>query len=153
MYRKIYGFIKIINSQLNNEQRENEKLRQKLNIPETEVNKLQQWWNNNGLLPRNIASSSDRVNLEMINQAEPQSEIRVKHPISGQEQQINHPKTSLEINESIDLQSLDKNKQFWWLWRFLPELKAKQQPESLLTPAHPVLPDCPLPSMSLECPR
>lgn len=139
MYRKIYGFIQAIYSQ----EDERNRLWSKLKISEIEPNNLQQWWEQNGNLVLNIASSSDRVNLKNKGYFPQQnSTILVKHPISGQQQNISI--TAGNLDELIDLNSLDETQLFWWLWRFLPELRAKQHPDSLLTPAHPVLPDCPL---------
>ncbi|WP_308256820.1 hypothetical protein [Geminocystis sp. GBBB08] len=126
MYRKIYGFIQAIYS----EKDERNRLWLKLNISEIEQNKLRQWWEENGNLVLNIASSSDRVNL--TNKGYQNSTILVKHPISGQKQDISI--TAENLDELIeDLSTLDEKQLFWWLWRFLPELKAKQNPDSLLT--------------------
>lgn len=135
MLRKIYALIEILFSE-----EEKENLWKKLNLGEKQ--ELKSWWDNLGIELKGIASSSDRVNLKT--KKTDGLEILVKHPISAQEQNINNNAQPLIIDNSINFSDLDEKKLFWWLWRFLPEIRAKQQPESILTPAHLVLPDCPL---------
>ncbi|OKH33828.1 type III-B CRISPR-associated protein Cas10/Cmr2 [[Phormidium ambiguum] IAM M-71] len=88
-----------------------------------------------------IAQSSDRVNLQLNQQFNPQN--LVKHPISGQSQPFNTQISHLNINSHSITQENDAEKIFYWLWRFYPELLAKQQNQALLAPAHEILPDCP----------
>ena len=108
------------------------------NLPE-----LQQWWEQ-GKQAQDIASSSDHFNLKSLDNKENSEEVTACHPISGQKQQI-IPLT-LENQPNIDLikKEPEAKKVFWWFWRFYPELFANQQQDALLSPAHMVLPDCPL---------
>lgn len=121
------------------------------------LHELDQWWNassnplsqtTTGKQIQNIASSSDRVNLQ--SQADTSSN-QIRHPISGQSGTVQslppHPDT---LPETIHHET-DAKKVFWWFWRFYPELWLNPQsdslsddPDGLLYPAHPVLPDCPL---------
>ena len=67
---------------------------------EEEFNRIKQWWKQQESLGEDIASSSDRVNLEYNPSS--QDEIKIKHPISGQEQEINFPSNiKIEIPEYI----------------------------------------------------
>jgi CRISPR-associated protein Cmr2 len=120
-----------------------------LSCLEENEKELKQWWEKEGHLFQNIASSSDRVNLEVnLNSKETENnrEITVKHPISGQTLKVNQLNSKLADFSSIFEQIKDLNSQqaLWWCWRFLPEIIAQKQPESLLYPAHQILPDCPL---------
>ncbi|WP_256872032.1 type III-B CRISPR-associated protein Cas10/Cmr2 [Nostoc sp. TCL26-01] len=113
---------------------------------------LSVWWNGNnsnaeiGRHAQDIAASSDRVNLyHRIESQENPPQVMVRHPISGQKQQvtalqppINAPNIS-QIKEKTNAQEV-----FWWFWRFYPELLAGEQQDKLLFPAHSVIPDCPL---------
>ncbi|MEC4893469.1 MAG: type III-B CRISPR-associated protein Cas10/Cmr2 [Oscillatoria sp. PMC 1051.18] len=104
---------------------------------------LEQNWKQIIQLAREIASSSDRVNLQT--RADIQPDI-CKHPLSGAEQTINANISSDIFDCSIIAQETDIKKVYWWFWRFYPEILANTQPNALLTPAHPILPDCPEPS-------
>jgi CRISPR-associated protein Cmr2 len=100
---------------------------------------LDAWWER-GKLAQQIASSSDRVNLQAgENYNIPNS---IKHPISGQPKNI-----SISQNLDIDISRIalekDAEKVFWWFWRFYAELLADKQQDFLLFPAHLILPDCP----------
>ncbi|NET88962.1 MAG: type III-B CRISPR-associated protein Cas10/Cmr2 [Kamptonema sp. SIO1D9] len=104
---------------------------------------LEQNWEQITQLAREIASSSDRVNL--------QTEADVlrdtcKHPFSGAAQTINADISPDSFDCSIIAQETDIKKVYWWFWRFYPEILATTQRDFLLTPAHPILPDCPEPS-------
>lgn len=122
-------------------------LLKQLNITEEKEGELEDWWRDNGKLLKDIASSSDRVNLTTNNQ-----EINnTVHPISSQKQDVTNTSIPFEIENNdprFDLIRQEKNidieKIFWWCWRFLPEIKAKEQQDALLIPAHAVLPDCPI---------
>ena len=126
---------------------------------------LQDWWNastNPGSLALEIASSSDRVNLPK-HTPDPKQPLEVRHPISGASQPgLPQPAPLLahadietaidQIRSAVDNSRIpDAEKQqerdrrlFWWFWRFYPELLAQEQsPQTLLHPAHPILPDCP----------
>ncbi|MDJ0618410.1 MAG: type III-B CRISPR-associated protein Cas10/Cmr2 [Calothrix sp. MO_192.B10] len=107
---------------------------------------LQEWWNENKL-PQDIGSSSDRVNLHPRSDHQ-QGMVKVKHPISGQAQEINPLNLQeidlLSIVPQEILQETDAKKVFWWFWRFYPEIIAARQSDALLFPAHKIIPDCPL---------
>ncbi|MEC4982700.1 MAG: type III-B CRISPR-associated protein Cas10/Cmr2 [Oscillatoria sp. PMC 1068.18] len=104
---------------------------------------LQQNWQQITQLPKEIASSSDRVNLQ-----ETADVLRntCKHPFSGAAQIINADISSDSFDCSIIANETDIKKVYWWFWRFYPEILATTQRDFLLTPAHPILPDCPEPS-------
>ena len=88
-----------------------------------------------------IASASDRVNLEYV-KSEKLLNI-TKHPISGQ-QQPTSPQNPLSPQDLETLPNdLDEEKLFWWLWRFYPEIRSKNNPDALLIPQHKIIPDCP----------
>ncbi|MHC5672887.1 type III-B CRISPR-associated protein Cas10/Cmr2 [Nostoc sp.] len=118
-----------------------------LNLHEDELN---QWWGQNGSntqadnITEQIASSSDCVNL-LANNIQ-QQKITVKHPISGQEQQIDAGNANNSISDIPGwiTRETDAEKVFWWFWRFYPEVLQTQQPDALLYPAYKVIPDCPL---------
>jgi len=118
-----------------------------LNLHEDELN---QWWGQNGSdtqadnIAEKIASSSDCVNLSENNIQ--QQKVTVKHPISGQEQQIDAGNLNNSISDIIGwiTHETDAKKVFWWFWRFYPEVLQTQQPDVLLYPAYKVIPDCPL---------
>ncbi|MEA5503673.1 type III-B CRISPR-associated protein Cas10/Cmr2 [Halotia wernerae UHCC 0503] len=112
---------------------------------------LKAWWNEvnsnagMGKHAQDIASASDRVNLSHIERSENPPQVTVRHPISGQKQQVTtlqHPSNTLNISQ-IKYETNAK-KVFWWFWRFYPELLANTQPDALLFPAHTIIPDCPL---------
>lgn len=107
---------------------------------------LEDWWEKQGgRLCLEIAASSDRVNLHP-RESTPSDTVTVKHPISGQSQQIraySAPKPE-DLDGFDAIKDQDARTVFWWLWRFYPELAGEQCPEALLYPAHRVLPDCPL---------
>ncbi|NEO72186.1 type III-B CRISPR-associated protein Cas10/Cmr2 [Moorena sp. SIO3H5] len=114
------------------------------------LDQLQNWWQQlvdqqeqSQVLPNAIASSSDRVNLGAVINTE-SNDCQVKHPISGQQHQIDSFNQQ-EIPLLGDIATeLDEKKVFWWLWRFYPEIRAKEYPNALLVPAHKILPDCPI---------
>ncbi|MGK7872773.1 MAG: type III-B CRISPR-associated protein Cas10/Cmr2 [Xenococcaceae cyanobacterium] len=111
---------------------------------EETFNQIKQWWENQGGLPKDIASSSDRVNLEYENLSS-QDAIKIKHPISGQQQQIEIASNTKKIVIPPGIQNeTDAKKVFWWFWRFFPELSVQQASQALLEPAHHILPDCPI---------
>ncbi|MBC6420294.1 MAG: type III-B CRISPR-associated protein Cas10/Cmr2 [Hormoscilla sp. SP5CHS1] len=112
--------------------------------------RLSEWWSewesasdsSRLHLSEAIASSSDRVNLEEIGHAAGQDNTIIKHPISGQSQEIN-PSSGLETAIQDILSEADPEKVFWWFWRFYPEIIAQNHPHALLKPAHQIIPDCP----------
>lgn len=124
-------------------------------IPELGNLGVDSWWQDEGSLLSNIGSASDRANLHPT--AELPAAIEVRHPISGQSQQLerihsNHvderveaikaAKAALEVsnNPTETLKRL-----YWWCWRFYPELRENRE-TAFLNPAHRILPDCPIPS-------
>ncbi|MBW4644554.1 MAG: hypothetical protein KME23_16465 [Goleter apudmare HA4340-LM2] len=123
---------------------------QHLSCLKSHENELNQWWSQNGNntqpdnIAEKIAASSDCINL-LENPTQP-PQITIKHPISGQEQQID----AGNVNNSIaDIpgwitRETDAKIVFWWFWRFYPEVLQSQQPDALLYPAYKVIPDCPL---------
>lgn len=114
----------------------------KLECLEGKQEELLDWWGREKELLEAIAQSSDRVNLKPNQQFNPPN--LVKHPISGQSQPINTKIDHVDINNlHLIIQEKDAEKVFYWLWRFYPELLAKQQNQALLAPAHEILPDCP----------
>jgi len=111
---------------------------------------LKAWWNGvnsnqKGEDAQAIASASDRVNLFPIERSNNPPQVTVRHPISGQKQQVTtlQPPSNLPDISQIQDESNAK-KVFWWFWRFYPEILAATQPDALLFPAHTVIPDCPL---------
>ena len=112
--------------------------------------RLSEWWSewesasdsSRLHLSEAIVSSSDRVNLEEIGHAAGQDNTIIKHPISGQSQEIN-PSSGLETAIQDILSEADPEKVFWWFWRFYPEIIAQNHPHALLKPAHQIIPDCP----------
>ena len=121
------------------------RLLKQLGATRDNFDKLEQWWKDNGKLLKDIASSSDRVNLRTNNTA---IENTV-HPISSQKQSVTNTSIPFEIKDNDSRfdpirNEKDIEKIFWWCWRFLPEIKAKKQQDALLIPAHAVLPDCPI---------
>ncbi|AFZ61069.1 type III-B CRISPR-associated protein Cas10/Cmr2 [Anabaena cylindrica FACHB-243] len=111
---------------------------------------LKAWWNGvnsnqKGEDAQAIASASDRVNLFYIERRENPPQVTVRHPISGQKQQVTTlppPSNTPDISQIKN--EIDPQKVFWWFWRFYPEILAATQPDALLFPAHTVIPDCPL---------
>ena len=110
---------------------------------------VKNWWNS----PKSnyaaaIANTSDRVNLE--SNSTNNSEIEIRHPISGQSQTIAvGGDETREQGNFISLvpeeirQCTDAKIVYHWFWRFFAELKAQQKQKLLLYPANEVLPDCP----------
>ncbi|MBC6477808.1 MAG: type III-B CRISPR-associated protein Cas10/Cmr2 [Hormoscilla sp. GM7CHS1pb] len=101
------------------------------------------WKSDMVTLISDIASSSDRVNLEGRGHAAGQNNTIVKHPISGQSQEIDPSVPGLQTAIHDILAETDPEKVFWWFWRFYPEIIAKTNPHALLKPAHQIIPDCP----------
>jgi CRISPR-associated protein Cmr2 len=107
-----------------------------LNCLASERNTLEAWWQEHRTLICDVASSSDRLDLPNDT---PEQSIAC-HPISGQKHTIpSSPKTP--IIPSTILEHPDPETVYWWFWRFYPEWRS---PQSLLDPAHTILPDCPL---------
>jgi CRISPR-associated protein Cmr2 len=101
---------------------------------------IEQWWHQHKPLIEDIASSSDRVNLDYELTSET---VTIKHPISSQERELN-PSGETEIDIAPIKTETNPQKVFWWFWRFYPALRVKQQPDTLLEPQHTILPDCPI---------
>ncbi|MBD2090636.1 type III-B CRISPR-associated protein Cas10/Cmr2 [Microcoleus sp. FACHB-1515] len=110
---------------------------------------LQQWWETQGKLASELASTADRINLGA---APPSSQaFEIHHPISGQklENATNKPQPNPDQAQLIDtinavwhsIAALEPEARmqqlFTWCWRFVPESSGR----SLLTPADRVLPD------------
>jgi CRISPR-associated protein Cmr2 len=112
---------------------------------------LNTWWHEQqGDLSAQIASTSDRINLIPQTPWVTDQIMQVRHPISGQNQQVQYRELAIadrieqinvvwsnlcanpDLSEDERLQRL-----FWWCWRFYPE----QSGIPLLTPAHAILPD------------
>jgi CRISPR-associated protein Cmr2 len=109
------------------------------------LQQLDAWWLSLGGEAVNISCSSDRVSLAPNTSKVDKSSIMVRHPISGQKQNIS---TQFDVSK-LDIGSIqdeeDMQKVFWWFWRFFPELLARQDSDyALLIPTHRILPDCPL---------
>ncbi|QDZ41603.1 type III-B CRISPR-associated protein Cas10/Cmr2 (plasmid) [Euhalothece natronophila Z-M001] len=132
--RKLYALIQTYSTSGNS-------ICSQLHCLEGHLEELQQWWNVNRL-SQDIASSSDRVNLET--DQEPQ---QIKHPISGQSQRLSGEKADHLPDLTSIAQESDPEKVFWWFWRFFPEAQVNPNQQAFL-PAHAVLPDCPLYSYS-----
>ncbi|MBW4631947.1 MAG: type III-B CRISPR-associated protein Cas10/Cmr2 [Iphinoe sp. HA4291-MV1] len=121
-----------------------------LSCLKSDKTELSQWWGQNGSntqpdnIAEQIAASSDCINLSENPTQQPK--ITVKHPISGQEQQIDERNVNNSIADILDwiTSETDEKKVFWWFWRFYPEVLQTQQPDALLYPAYKVIPDCPL---------
>ncbi|MEA5620903.1 type III-B CRISPR-associated protein Cas10/Cmr2 [Cronbergia sp. UHCC 0137] len=112
---------------------------------------LKTWWNGVnsnveiGKQAQDIASASDRVNLFHLERSKNPPQVTVRHPISGQKQQVTTLQPPSDTpNISRIKNELDPKIVFWWFWRFYPEILAATQPDALLFPAHTVIPDCPL---------
>jgi CRISPR-associated protein Cmr2 len=118
-----------------------------------ELSDVQSWWDGfvdeNGHLAEQIGRSSDRVELRGRSQS-PAEEVVVRHPISGQRQTFSIQPASDTVDlvgetvrEALGTLSR-RDRQFWWLWRFYPELMQQtRDPNALLYPADLVIPDCP----------
>ncbi|NJS16127.1 MAG: hypothetical protein HC787_02275 [Nostocaceae cyanobacterium CSU_2_110] len=120
---------------------------QELACLQPHLTELKDWWDNKGgNTTARISSSSDRINLNSTTTVGQKDNISVRHPISGQGQNItisvfNQP---IDIDDAI-LQETDVQKVFWWFWRYFPQLLEKQDnTNALLIPTHRILPDCPL---------
>jgi CRISPR-associated protein Cmr2 len=149
--RKLYVLLRNIteNTESNNS------ICQYLNIFNSDIPELSQWWETEGYKAATISSSSDKINLEKaINNDAHTREIR--HPLSGQQKKIvtNIQQITLDaIVEQIQIvyqrfaqePNTDENekitKLYWWCWRFYPELLASLN-VNFLNPAHLILPDC-----------
>lgn len=107
------------------------------------LDELHNWWEQ-GKQARDIASSSDHLNLQSLDTGENSEGVKACHPISGQKQHLISPEVQIQPNIDFIKKEPDAKKVFWWFWRFYPELFANQQQDVLLSPAHMVLPDCPL---------
>ncbi|KAB8313872.1 type III-B CRISPR-associated protein Cas10/Cmr2 [Tolypothrix campylonemoides VB511288] len=104
------------------------------------------WWSKGSSLGEQaaeISSSSDRVNLE-LNSLAAFNNVQVRHPISGESQEITEQEFDIAFEISQIAAEPDVEKVFWWFWRFYPEALASKQLNALLIPAHKILPDCPL---------
>ena len=122
-----------------------------------ELSALQAWWDEfadeNGHLAEQIGRASDRVELRSEQGGRfspPAEEVIVRHPISGQRQTFSPQSASDAVDRTREavreaLGSLShRDRQFWWLWRFYPELMQQtRDPNALIYPADKVLPDCP----------
>ncbi len=115
-----------------------------------DLDQLGNWWQQlveeqeqSQVLPNAIASSSDRVNLVPADNTE-SNNCQVTHPISAQKHEIDSFNQDQKADISKIATEADGKKVFWWLWRFYPEIRAKQYPNALLVPAHKILPDCPI---------
>ncbi|PSN20670.1 type III-B CRISPR-associated protein Cas10/Cmr2 [filamentous cyanobacterium CCP5] len=106
------------------------------------VDALENWWKQ-ACIVRDIAASSDRINLQTKDNLP--ADVEVRHPISGQQQTITQLTEAVEIPLKIR-SSTDAKQVFWWFWRFYPEYlaEANRNTQALLYPAHRILPDCPL---------
>ena len=107
-----------------------------------DIDNLRRWWEQ-GKQAQDIAASSDHFNLKPSDNID-LDEINVRHPISGEIQKINPLTDENKPDISRIKDELKIKKVFWWFWRFYPEFFANQQQDALLSPAHRVLPDCPL---------
>ncbi|NET66237.1 MAG: hypothetical protein F6K63_18335 [Moorea sp. SIO1G6] len=108
------------------------------------LDQLQNWWQQlvdqqeqSQVLPNAIASSSDRVNLGADYNTTTDT-CQVKHPISGQQHQIDCFNQQETPNLGDIAKERDGKKVFWWLWRFYPEIRAKQSRHGLLVPTHKI---------------
>jgi CRISPR-associated protein Cmr2 len=108
---------------------------------------LETWWTRHATLIHGVASSSDRLNLP---KRQPQQPI-ARHPISGQTYLLQAPAASKQEFSKVLTEVLtwdDPEKVYWWFWRFYPEMRSglteTTTSDTLLEPAHTVLPDCPL---------
>mgnify|MGYP001791946179 CR=1 FL=1 len=124
-------------------------------IPELGNLGVDTWWKNAGSLLSDIGNASDRANLHPT--SELPDEIEVRHPISGQSQQLTSIQ-SLNSKERVkaikaakaafevaDNSTETLKRLYWWCWRFYPELRENRE-TAFLNPAHRILPDCPIPS-------
>lgn len=140
--RKVYAFLQSSRSEALRD------LCDRLRCLQSDHDQLEQWWSSHGSLISDIASSSDRVNLEEI-QLTGSKASEVCHPINGHRQTVGNPPIELpEIPEDV-LQEADAQTVFWWFWRFYPALFAEQ--DAFLSPAHRVLPDCSIYSYQSTC--
>lgn len=110
---------------------------------------LQQWWEQQGKLASELASTADRINFGASSDSN--QEFEVHHPISGQklENPANKPQPTPPSEQLIaqintvwqSLAALEPaariQQLFTWCWRFVPE----QSGRALLTPADRALPD------------
>ncbi|MBD2666916.1 hypothetical protein B6N60_04915 [Richelia sinica FACHB-800] len=147
--RKLYALLRTITENFPN----TESICQHLNIFEADINELYQWWETQGHIAAAISSSSDRVNLNVVeNNA---NTIELRHPLSGQKQTINHTQQLPLETIAAEIQTVYQRfsqqpkiteeekiiQLYWWCWRFYPQLLASFNVE-LLNPAHTILPDC-----------
>ncbi|MCC2694870.1 type III-B CRISPR-associated protein Cas10/Cmr2 [Nodularia sp. LEGE 04288] len=128
---------------------------QHLDIFNSDIQELSQWWDTEGYKAAKISSSSDKINFENAVKNDAHT-IEIRHPISGQQKEIvkNFKEISVDaIVEQIQIvcQRLSQEphtdeaekitKLYWWCWRFYPELLASLNVD-FLNPAHLILPDC-----------
>ncbi|WP_413176307.1 type III-B CRISPR-associated protein Cas10/Cmr2 [Anabaena azotica] len=147
--RKLYALLRNITENSQN----TESICQYLDIFKADINELYQWWETQGHIAATIGSSSDRVNLNVVeNNA---NTIELRHPISGQKQTINHTQQLPLETIAAEIQTVYQRfsqqpkiteeekiiQLYWWCWRFYPQLLASFNVE-LLNPAHTILPDC-----------
>jgi CRISPR-associated protein Cmr2 len=117
----------------------------------TDYEALNAWWHQHeGNLSAQIASTSDRINLISQTPWVADEMMQVRHPISGQSQQVRYDELAIaeriaqinavwsNLNAQTALSEDEKlQRLFLWCWRFYPE----QSQIPLLTPAHKILPD------------
>ena len=144
--RKLYALLRNSAS----DSRAGSEICQYLNFLSSDLEFLNQWWQELGHRANDIGSSSDRVNFSAIS-TDP---TEIRHPVSGERQPL-QPKAAVSheeqvarvqdaftaINQTIDDPDEACKRIFWWCWRFYPELVAGS---TVLYPAHSVLPDNPL---------
>jgi CRISPR-associated protein Cmr2 len=124
---------------------------------------LEDWWEKyGGKSADHISAASDRINLRNIiknaKQLDGTTKIEVRHPLSGQKQEIVirntlHQDRVRDIeNEAIPYALVsaeqDVEKIYWWFWRFYPEAIAHEtgieESSALILPADTRIPDCPI---------
>ncbi|MEN9223670.1 MAG: type III-B CRISPR-associated protein Cas10/Cmr2, partial [Thermostichus sp. BF3_bins_97] len=123
---------------------------------------LEGWWQSHqGVIADHIAAASDRLafrnTFEDAEKLGGMTQVEVRHPLSGQKQNIQIPNQLTEgqleerQNRIIPYEQVrhgDPEKAFWWFWRFYPQLVSLetgiQTPSALLLPADTRIPDCPI---------
>ena len=111
------------------------------------LTEIKRWWQADAReIPASIASSSDRINLQSNSAVTENLVFEIRHPISGQNQNLH---SNDESNEDIEIPQeiivcQDARTVYWWFWRFYPEIRARTRQDLLLYPADEIVPDCPL---------